>query len=165
MTKYQFGLIFLAALVSGCGNSDGGGVAPPDSSIQILPTSTDYTYTGPSVATSPILGPNFVTVIVNNSSGNPVRGATVTMMHGDNINDVRASDRTGGFGNFQLPGNPYVATTDDFGSVYVYLYTPKQGLVGAYTSSFEAFSGSGYQKFDVNMTCIDINTATTPQCD
>lgn len=167
MTKHWYAAVFIAALVAGCGSDEGEGGAGPNSTIQINPPSIDWTYTGSSfsgLATNEtyLLEPKFVTVRVLNGSGAPVRGASVLMQHGG-ANTMQASDRNGSFLAFQP--DPYVATTDDFGNVYVWIRTPASRAVGAAVLGFSASSGSAYQTIDVTMTCTDVNTTSTTLCD
>lgn len=60
---------------------------------------------------------------------------------------------------------PYVTNTDDFGNINFYVYTPLIYNVGTTATDFEAFSGSAYNTIEISMTCTDINTATTNDCD
>lgn len=167
MTKYWYAAVFIAALTAGCGSDEGEGGAGSNSTIQINPPSIDWTYTGSSFTglaanQTYLLDPSFVTVKVLNSSGVPVRGASVLMQH-DGDNTMQASDRNGSFLAFQP--DPYVATTDDFGNVYVWIRTPASRAVGASVVGFSAFSGSAYQTIDITMTCTDVTTTSATLCD
>ncbi|OGI65995.1 MAG: hypothetical protein A2W18_13495 [Candidatus Muproteobacteria bacterium RBG_16_60_9] len=161
MNRYAV-VLFAVALVAGCGSDKGSGVGPTASTIQILPTATDFLpYLGNAIPA--FRGPRFVTVTVFNSSGNPVRGASVTMFNAGRADFMQSSDSVGSFGTFQP--DPYVATTDDFGNVYLYIFAPGHSFVGARVYDFEAFSGSARAEMPVSVTCTDTNTATTLVCD
>lgn len=162
MRILPYGAMFLAVLAGGCGSGsgDGGGVAPPNSTIAIVPTEINYQpYFGTALPL--VLGPDFITVTVNNASGNPIRGASVTIFHaGDN--SIIKSDRAGNFLGFQT--EPHVDTTDDFGNVYLYVLTPASDTLGDSSEPFEAFSGGAYNTINVNMTCVDANTSSPLTC-
>lgn len=159
MIKNRYGLIFIAAIAAGCGGTQGEGVAQPNSTIQIAPSAIGHPYFGNDIAAINTAGgfEDFVTVTVFNESGSPLRRTQVRLYHLGagtmaNINRV-------------LQTEPYIVNTDDFGNVYLYIYTPAFDTVGALATDFEAFSGSAYQKMTVTMTCTDVNTATTLVCD
>lgn len=161
-------ILVTAALVAGCGSDKGDGVAPSGSTIQILPTEINYQpYLGTQVTPAPTitLGPDFVTVTVLNSSGHPVRGASVIMFHrdGDSTNSIVSSNKNGDF--LALQPEPYVGETDDFGSVYLYLFTTPSNVAGESAAVFEAFTGNAFTEMTVTMTCLDENTATENVCD
>lgn len=145
----------LAALLAGCGSDKGGGVAPSDSTIQINPSEKEYTYTGQDtglVAETPI------TVTVLNRNGNPLRNTEVRMYHFGDGSLASYPDRT-------PQAEPYIAKTDDFGNVSLFIYTPLFNIVGSTEEDFEVFSGSAYANIPITMTCTDTNTTTADICD
>jgi hypothetical protein len=159
---YRYAVILCAtALIAGCGGDKGSDVGPTASTIQILPTATDFLpYRGTAIPA--LVGPKFVTVTVFNSFGSPIRGASVVLFNAG-TNTMVSSDKTGSFGSPQ--NDPYVANTDDFGNIYLYIFAPGHNFVGTRTYDFEAFSGSQRGQMPVSVTCEDTNTATTDVCD
>ena len=93
--------------------------------------------------------------------GNPIRGAKVEIFNAG-ANTIIASNSVGAVGSLQA--EPYVATTDDFGNVYLYILVPGTDTVGSVVYDFGAFSGAAFTKMTVTVSCTDSNTAT-PACD
>ena len=162
MRTIRWAVLLATVSVAGCGGGDDGGdVAPVNSTIETDPVSWTYEpYNGNDIPL--VLGPKFVAVTVRNENGGPVRGTKVTMFHSGDFS-IMNSDADGNYRDFQL--EPYVATTDDFGHVYVYLWTSPSNIVGSSRNDFEAYSGSAYEVMSISMTCNDVNTTTTEVCD
>lgn len=164
----QYAVIFLTALlVVGCGSDKGSGVGPTGSAIQIQPASVTYqSYFGSLGGGSGFQIPEFVTVTVLNSSGNPVKGAVVSMFNDataiTGVDSMQSSDKNGTFGTFQP--NPYVAKTDDFGNVYLYVYAFGGTNLGDNSYDFKAFSGGAFTPMTLKLTCIDSDTSTPLTC-
>ena len=164
---YCAAALLLTIFIAGCGSDKGEGVAPSGSTIVIFPSAINFSYTGSFLTTNGIsvpffIGQSFVTVTVFSASGNPVKGASVTIFNAGS-GTILNSDRVGTVGSLQA--EPYVATTDDFGNAYVYILVPGTDAVSAASYDFGAFSGSAFTKMTVTVTCTDSNTATATVCD
>lgn len=161
MPIYRYAIILLIFL-AGCGGGGGGeGVASPDSTILISPSEITYEpYRGTDLPV--VLGPKRLTVTVNNASGNPVRDATVTMYYAGDGSMI-SSNKNGDYLQYEF--EPYVAKTDDFGNVYLYIIRGGTDRVGEVSDGFEAFSGQAYGNIVTTWTCEDTNTSTEFVCD
>lgn len=163
MKNINFTLILLATFLTGCGGADGDSASQPGSTIQIAPSARTHTYSGSVIqydASSPpqivTFIEDFVTITVLGPNNAPQRNADVRFYH---LGPGTMADI-----NKVLQNEPYITQTDDFGNVYMHIYTPTYDKVGSTSTDFEAISGSAYQKMTVTMTCTDSNTGT-PACD
>lgn len=154
MRTHRYGAMFLAVFLAACGSDKGEGVAQPNSTIQINPPGKEYTYTGSDSG----FAETALTVTVLNENGNPLKNAEVRMFHFGDYTLATYPDRV-------LQTEPYIAKTDDFGNISLYIYTPLFKNIGSTEEDFEVFSGSAYNNIMITMTCTDINTTTTTVCD
>lgn len=164
MRTHRYGAVFLAIFLAACGSDKGGGVAQPNSTIQINPSAIGHSYSGDVIQRDPGTGriitafEDPVTVTILNENGNPLKNTQVRMFHLGDFTLATYPDKV-------LQTEPYITNTDDFGNVSFYLYTPTFDTVGDTETDFEVFSGSAYANMTVTLTCTDINTATTNICD
>lgn len=83
-------------------------------------------------------------------------------MYHEGNNSMISADSDGNYLNFEL--EPYIATTDDFGKIYLYVVTTASDALGNSSQPFQAFSGGAYNTINVNMTCVDSDTVTSLTC-
>lgn len=142
----------LTAIVSGCGSDNGEGVAQSGSIIVMDPASTSAAV-DVTVPAGTIQQPFTITVL--NSSGNPLKGVRVDIFQDvGSLLDAKLNLQT---------GFPYQATTDDLGTIRVYVFHSAGGGL-AYTGSLQAFSGAAYNNAVITVTCTDTDDTTAPNC-